>query len=304
MESTHRPSRGSRAVVLGGGGATGIAWEVGLLIGLLDAGVDLARADAIFGTSAGSFAGTHLASPSSLSEHYEQQFSLDAFEISVTMSSEIRQEWADAIAQGNGDARLIAKGLGALALRAVTISPHDRLRVVAGRLGRETWPTGPLTMTAVDAESGELVVFDKNSGVPLVTAAAASGSVPGVWPYVEALGRKFIDGGVCSPANAFLAASFERIVVIAPTTRGMDGRNIVGEEIDALRGHSQVALIEPDDDTRAAIGGNVFDPTVRGPVAEAGRRQGQAVADAIRDLWMASAEGESEAPVTPAPPSA
>jgi predicted acylesterase/phospholipase RssA len=49
-----------RAIVLGGGGVTGIAWETGVLAGLQEAGVDL-RADAVFGTSAGSFAGTALA---------------------------------------------------------------------------------------------------------------------------------------------------------------------------------------------------------------------------------------------------
>jgi NTE family protein len=50
---------GGSAIVLGGGGVTGIAWEIGVLAGLLDAGVDLG-ADAVFGTSAGSFVGTAL----------------------------------------------------------------------------------------------------------------------------------------------------------------------------------------------------------------------------------------------------
>ena len=45
-----------RAIVLGGGGVTGIAWEVRVLAGLRSAGVDL-NADAVFGTSAGSFVG-------------------------------------------------------------------------------------------------------------------------------------------------------------------------------------------------------------------------------------------------------
>ena len=43
-----------RAVVLGGGGVTGVAWEVGLLLGLAEAGVDLGAADLLVGTSAGS----------------------------------------------------------------------------------------------------------------------------------------------------------------------------------------------------------------------------------------------------------
>ena len=52
---------GSRALVLGGGGPVGIAWESGLLAGLAKAGIDLGRSDFIVGTSAGSFVGARLA---------------------------------------------------------------------------------------------------------------------------------------------------------------------------------------------------------------------------------------------------
>src|SRR5580704_13256633 len=43
-----------RALVLAGGGAAGNAWELGLIAGLSDAGVDVTEADLIIGTSAGS----------------------------------------------------------------------------------------------------------------------------------------------------------------------------------------------------------------------------------------------------------
>ena len=45
------------ALVLGGGGITGIAWEIGVLAGLAEAGVDLSGADLVVGTSAGSVVG-------------------------------------------------------------------------------------------------------------------------------------------------------------------------------------------------------------------------------------------------------
>ena len=45
---------GKRALVLAGGGAAGNAWELGLIAGLSDAGVDVIGADLIIGTSAGS----------------------------------------------------------------------------------------------------------------------------------------------------------------------------------------------------------------------------------------------------------
>jgi len=39
--------------VLGGGGVTGVAWEIGLLAGLAARGVKLGQADLVVGKSAG-----------------------------------------------------------------------------------------------------------------------------------------------------------------------------------------------------------------------------------------------------------
>ena len=55
------PDTVERALVLGGGGPVGIAWEVGLAAGLKEAGVDVTVADRILGTSAGAFVGAQLA---------------------------------------------------------------------------------------------------------------------------------------------------------------------------------------------------------------------------------------------------
>jgi predicted acylesterase/phospholipase RssA len=57
------PRNGSptRALVLGGGGAVGVGWQTGLLTGLREAGVDLAGAESIVGTSAGALVGALLA---------------------------------------------------------------------------------------------------------------------------------------------------------------------------------------------------------------------------------------------------
>jgi NTE family protein len=52
----------TRALVLGGGGITGIGWQPGVLAGLFDEDVDLHSADTVIGTSAGSFVGANYAS--------------------------------------------------------------------------------------------------------------------------------------------------------------------------------------------------------------------------------------------------
>ena len=53
---------GERALVLGGGGSAGNAWEIGVIAGLFDAGLDVTEADLIIGTSAGSTAAAQITS--------------------------------------------------------------------------------------------------------------------------------------------------------------------------------------------------------------------------------------------------
>jgi NTE family protein len=62
-----------RALVLGGGGVTGIAWETGLIAGLAGLDIDLAAADVIIGTSAGSLVGTDIACGQDLEALYQAQ---------------------------------------------------------------------------------------------------------------------------------------------------------------------------------------------------------------------------------------
>src|ERR1700757_117287 len=53
---------GERALVLHGGGSAGNAWEIGVIAGLFDAGLDVTAADLIIGTSAGSTAAAQITS--------------------------------------------------------------------------------------------------------------------------------------------------------------------------------------------------------------------------------------------------
>jgi NTE family protein len=274
-----------RAVILGGGGVTGIAWETGVLKGLQDKGVELATADAIIGSSAGSFAGTYLAA-GLVNQYFDSQFKDDVVEIPAAMSPESVEGFQKAIIEGNGDPLVTGRGLGRMAMAAKTVSSGARAAVVESRLPSTDWPDAPLRMTAIDAETGALHLCDKSSGVPLATAAAASGAVPGLWPVVEVLGRKWIDGGSCSATNAALGASYRKVVVIAPAPEGFPGQRGTRDEVaDLTAAGVDVVLIVPDERTQKAIGQNVFDPSRRGAAAEAGRLQGHAVAAEVSRLW-------------------
>jgi NTE family protein len=69
--------------------------------------------------------------------------------------------------------------IGKLALRASTVPEAERIRVIGERLPVHEWPERALRITAVDAHTGEFVVFDRDAGAPLVEAVAASCAVPG-----------------------------------------------------------------------------------------------------------------------------
>ncbi len=116
--------------------------------------------------------------------------------------------------------RVALSRLGRMATRARTVGVDERRAIIESRLASAQWPQRPrLRITAVDADSGQLRVFDADSGVDLVDAVMASSAVPFVWPLVPIHGRRYIDGGVRSPANVDVAGSAERMVVLAPVTR-------------------------------------------------------------------------------------
>src|SRR3982750_3735216 len=75
-----------KALVLGGGGVTGVAWEIGLLHGLAEHGVDLSDADLLVGTSAGSVVAAQVLSGVPLVDLFEAQRAPATAEIAARLS--------------------------------------------------------------------------------------------------------------------------------------------------------------------------------------------------------------------------
>lgn len=275
-----------RAVVLGGGGVAGIAWEAGILHGLLEAGVALNDADAIIGTSAGSFAGSYLAS-NTVAKWYTAQSEGVGHEIAAPWAEDWLVEVEAAIAEGGGDPTSISRALAAMALRREVASPAERMDVVKSRIDGPEWPDGPLMVTAIDADSGELHLIGRDDGIPFPEAVAASGAVPGVWPVVSTGGRRWIDGGCISVNNAGLAHGSEVVIILALRTDGLvPAMPGLRQEVDALRREgTRVKVMLPDDSSAEVLGGNPFDPTVRGAAAQAGYRQALACAAQVGATW-------------------
>ncbi|WP_330178935.1 patatin-like phospholipase family protein [Nocardia sp. NBC_01503] len=274
-----------RALVIGGGGVAGIAWATGVIAGMADAGVDVTDADLIVGTSAGANVAAQLSSGLPLAELFRRQVdsALQSHELKP-QGTPIEEVWERVVAihaEAEGDPMGARRKLGALALEVRTVPESARRAVIESRLPIHEWPQRRLLVTAVDALTGELRIFDRDSGVPLVDAVTASSAVPLVWPPHTIDGVRYTDGGVRSSANADLAAGCERVLVLAPLPDDALEKEVAGLAAAGAR----VAVISPDDASLEAFGTDPLDAATRVPAANAGRAQGKSEAARVAELW-------------------
>ena len=303
------------ALVLGGGGAAGNAWEIGIIAGLAEAGLDMTEAaDLVVGTSAGATAAAQVRSgiPAAgllasvlsppvrpVGQNRERPPSLPM----ATVFERMR-----AIGAAATSAADLGRAMGAFGLESDSIlgpaAAGQRRAMVAARLPRPEWPDRPMIVVAVDAHTGELAAFDRDSGVDLVDAVTASCALPGLVPTHSINGTRYIDGGVRSGENADLASGYANVVVLSPLggrsrTPPERGAGPAGQfeglrrppgadlasQVEALRKQgSHVEVITPDADSRAAMGTNQMDPATRIPAARAGFAQGKQEATRVKFL--------------------
>ena len=293
-----------RALVLGGGGSAGNAWLVGVIAGLCDAGLDVTRADLIIGTSAGSTAAAQItsASPARLLADIlaaappprTRPVGTDGGRAPLGPVADHLRRTGEIIAAAEDPADM-RRALGAAALELDAGSDGSGRAqwraTVAARLPSRHWPPRPVLITAVDAHTGEPVVFDRHSGVDLVDAVAASTANGfGVPPY-GIRDRRYIDGGYRrSSENADLAAGSGRVLVLSPlggrSRAPLEWGMHLAAQVDELRaGGSRVETIVPDSASREAFGSNLMDLSTRPPAARAGADQGRALAEQLNEFW-------------------
>jgi NTE family protein len=189
------------------------------------------------------------------------------------------------------DAADMRRRMGAAALEMDAASDSSRQTrwraTAAARLPSQRWPQRRMLITAVDAHSGEPVVFDRLSGVDLVDAVAASTSSG---PAYRIGDNHYIDGGYRRNENADLAAGYGRVLVLSPfggrTRHPLKWGMQLAAQVDELRaGGSSVETIFPDAMSLDAFGGDMMDLSTRAPAARAGYDQGMALAGQLTEFW-------------------
>ncbi|NUR08251.1 MAG: patatin-like phospholipase family protein [Nocardioidaceae bacterium] len=283
---------GERALVLGGGGSTGNAWLIGVVAGLFEAGLDVTDADLVIGTSAGSTAAAQVTGASATDLLADVLAAAPPPGAGARGRSAANHlERTNAIIAAARDAADMRRRIGAAALETAAASADAQTRwraTVAARLPSPHWPERTVLITAVDAETGEPVVFDRHSGVDLVDAVAAS--CAGGFAY-RIGGNRYVDGGYRSNAdNADLAAGYARVLVLSPfggrSRFPADWGMHLTTQVDALRaGGSRVETVFPDGRSEHLFGANAMDPSLRPAAARAGQGRGAALAARLGELW-------------------
>jgi NTE family protein len=301
------------ALVLGGGGAAGNAWEIGIIAGLAEAGLDMTQAaDLVIGTSAGATAAAQVRSGLPAAELLASVLSGPARPAAPARPTGADREPVPSLPMATVFERMRAIGaaatcaadlqraMGAFGLESDSVlgpAAGQRRATVAARLPGPRWPDRPMIVVAIDARTGELAAFDRDSGVDLVDAVTASCALPGLVPTHPINDTRYIDGGVRSTENADLASGYANVVVLsplggrsqAPAERGPgpavqfeglrrqpEWGTDLASQVEALRQQgSHVEVITPDAGSRAAMGTNQMDLATRIPAARAGFAQGK-----------------------------
>jgi NTE family protein len=101
-------------------------------------------------------------------------------------------------------------------------------------------------------------------------------------------GRRYVDGGVRSIANADLAVGCNRVVVLAPVNFALKPSLRISHQLKQLGDGVTSVVVSPDAAARQAIGTSVLSPARRAGAARAGREQGAAIVELISSVWSSA----------------
>jgi NTE family protein len=304
-----------RALVLGGGGVIGVAWEAGVANGLFEAGVDPRAVDVIVGTSAGAMVGAQLAAgrlPTLATAGAAPVAGNAAAPVAGSPSAPVASNAGAPVDAKAGAQPPTNRGqINMEALRqifllwgAMTVTTREEAAAI-GKLAREinrgaepfwvanvartvavdAWPALKLLIAAVDTESGERRIFDRDSGALLERAIAASAAVPGLMPSVTIEDRLYMDGQVQSSTNADVLVAWKPAEVwIAMPTNTFTARGIGRHADRMLQGElallkdagCKVSLKTPSEDDAKRLGPNLMDPTRAAEAYAVGLESGKA----------------------------
>jgi len=299
-----------RGLVLGGGGVLGAAWMIGALQALVETyDWDPREAEVLIGTSAGSVLSALLGSGIGVDTLVNHQRG-------VPGPGDPQVDFDPDTASGGplpprpqlrlGSAALLARAvrnprkmpplaiLSGLAPRGRGNLEGIKTLIQTANPGHD-WAPHPATwIVTMDYDTGKRVAFGKPGAPPatLAEAVMASCSIPGWYAPTTIGGRRYVDGGTCSPTSLDLldGLGLDEVVVLAPMVSFDydEPQSVVGRverrfrramtkrvlhEAGKVRRHgTTVTILGPGREDLEAIGINLMDHTRRLSVFETSLR--------------------------------
>jgi len=192
------PKRPKVVLVLGGGGARGMA-HIGVLKVLKEEGIPV---DAIVGVSVGALVGALYCA------------GVDPGKIE-TMSEEIGWDKLT---------NLSAPSLVGMIISEKLLSTENMEKYISENIGNKQFYelTTPFACVATDLKTGEKIIFREGD---VASAARASATIPGVFSPVEYRHRYLVDGGLVDNVPVDLAKMFNADIIIAVDIKDDFSRN-------------------------------------------------------------------------------
>jgi predicted acylesterase/phospholipase RssA len=229
-----RDKHAKRALVLGGGGIAGAAFEVGALLALNDvlSGFKATDFDIYVGTSAGSFLCACLVNGITPEDFARSQIGREPPNLPSINPGEILKPVHGRLSRGvaawaggiRSTARQVARNPRHLSLVDVFFSLASDLSSslytteglqqylqmifsMSGRTNRFDKLDKELYVVGTDLDTAERTVFGEEEmpAASISQAVAASAAIPVIYEPVKIKGREYIDGGLRSPTNLDIA---------------------------------------------------------------------------------------------------
>lgn len=284
-------NKNKKAIILGGGGHFGIAWELGYLRGLDEASVPIREVDIVVGTSAGSQVGTIVTSNKDWDLIWKEQIEKEIHEV-TPISDEAMARLFDEfneIEQTAASAKEWIAAQGEISKRTPIFLPvEERAAMLKERFGsgEPAW-NKQLRIVATNIENVDRKVFDSQSGVDILDALQASSALPGVWPAVEINGKHYFDGGSYSMENPDVVDADKMLILSTGLPIAVPYKLedlVTGVEKKGIKAH----LVLPSEEVMAILkkfNFNTMEAKIRPFVADAGREQGRKDAETIQQFW-------------------
>ena len=277
---------------LGGGGLFFVAWQVAYLHELAERGLDVAGAQRVVGTSAGSVVASVLEAGHLRRLHREVSIAAKLPRLlgALAPSSGVKpsqRRALDSFVEAEDAEPDTIRAIGHAALAADATSAGRMARSVGVILLSRQWPSAALQITCVDAFTGERCVVTRTAEVPVARAVAASSAVPGLFSPQPILGRRCMDGGVSGTGTHLdLLGGARRALVLCLTDGGgaetgamTVGPTSLADEVAALEG-TGTRVFHRIPETMDLL--TLMDPAAVPDALVMGRRQAAADTDELR----------------------